>query len=219
MADVYGATELMDISQAHIDSTIYLGDATLEFAETARFARAEGRSADVAQRQAASTSAAGKDCGGQAGMGGQGRAPDARLRGRMGAVPNVDVRSRTRPTLRPVFGQQIAWGESNATQLREFGDRRQDTSATTRTCSTSACAINRPRSGWSACHLTENLGRAAAACASPVCRRRCSQDESVLCRSRTSGRQARRREHPGDRRSGRLAKPRNQLKAFAAAAA
>src|SRR5260221_13851293 len=33
MADVYGAGELMDISQAHIDSTIYLGDATLEFAE------------------------------------------------------------------------------------------------------------------------------------------------------------------------------------------
>jgi hypothetical protein len=33
MAEVYGATELMDISQAHIDSTIYLGDATLEFAE------------------------------------------------------------------------------------------------------------------------------------------------------------------------------------------
>ena len=33
MADVYGATGLMDISQAHIDSTIYLGDATLEFAE------------------------------------------------------------------------------------------------------------------------------------------------------------------------------------------
>src|SRR5690348_18453797 len=33
MADVYGASELMDISQAHIDSTLYLGDATLEFAE------------------------------------------------------------------------------------------------------------------------------------------------------------------------------------------
>ena len=33
MADVYGAAALMDISQAHIDSTIYLGDATLEFAE------------------------------------------------------------------------------------------------------------------------------------------------------------------------------------------
>src|SRR5260221_5927592 len=33
MAEVYGASDLMDISQAHIDSTIYLGDATLEFAE------------------------------------------------------------------------------------------------------------------------------------------------------------------------------------------
>src|SRR5260370_38162364 len=33
MADIYGAADLMDISQAHIDSTIYLGDATLEFAE------------------------------------------------------------------------------------------------------------------------------------------------------------------------------------------
>src|SRR5258705_11913776 len=33
MADVYGAGELMDISHAHVDSTIYLGDATLEFAE------------------------------------------------------------------------------------------------------------------------------------------------------------------------------------------
>ena len=38
MAAVYGADALMDISQAHIDSTIYLGDATLEFA-------ADGRSA------------------------------------------------------------------------------------------------------------------------------------------------------------------------------
>jgi predicted aconitase len=33
MAAVYGASALMDVSQAHIDSTIYLGDATLEFAE------------------------------------------------------------------------------------------------------------------------------------------------------------------------------------------
>ena len=33
MAPVYGAAALMDITQAHIDSTLYLGDATLEFAE------------------------------------------------------------------------------------------------------------------------------------------------------------------------------------------
>ncbi len=33
MAPAYGATELMDISAAHIDSTVFMGDATLEFAE------------------------------------------------------------------------------------------------------------------------------------------------------------------------------------------
>ncbi|MGD8584454.1 MAG: aconitase X, partial [Chloroflexota bacterium] len=33
MADVYGAQELLDISAAHIDSTIYIGQAGLEFAE------------------------------------------------------------------------------------------------------------------------------------------------------------------------------------------
>jgi len=33
MAEVYGATELMDITAAHIDSTIYIGEAGLEFAE------------------------------------------------------------------------------------------------------------------------------------------------------------------------------------------
>src|SRR5262245_41040991 len=33
VAEVYGAERLMDISAAHIDSTLYQGDATLEFAE------------------------------------------------------------------------------------------------------------------------------------------------------------------------------------------
>ena len=33
MADVFGATELMDITGAHIDSTIYIGEAGLEYAE------------------------------------------------------------------------------------------------------------------------------------------------------------------------------------------
>src|SRR5262249_67143 len=33
MAEVYGTDRLMDISHAHVDSAIYLGDATLEFAE------------------------------------------------------------------------------------------------------------------------------------------------------------------------------------------
>src|SRR6202790_2320297 len=33
MAEIQGARELLDISQAHIDSTIYMGEAGLEFAE------------------------------------------------------------------------------------------------------------------------------------------------------------------------------------------
>ena len=33
MAGVYGAEELLDISAAHIDSTIYIGEAGLEYAE------------------------------------------------------------------------------------------------------------------------------------------------------------------------------------------
>ena len=33
MAAVYGATELLDITAAHIDSTIYIGEAGPEFAE------------------------------------------------------------------------------------------------------------------------------------------------------------------------------------------
>ncbi|NIS79767.1 MAG: DUF521 domain-containing protein, partial [Anaerolineales bacterium] len=33
MAEVYGAERLMDITAAHIDSTLYMGEATLEFAE------------------------------------------------------------------------------------------------------------------------------------------------------------------------------------------
>ena len=33
MAEVAGARELLDITNAHIDSTVYIGDAGLEFAE------------------------------------------------------------------------------------------------------------------------------------------------------------------------------------------
>ncbi|MBI3360666.1 MAG: DUF521 domain-containing protein, partial [Chloroflexi bacterium] len=33
MAEIFGASELMNITGAHIDSTIYIGEAGLEFAE------------------------------------------------------------------------------------------------------------------------------------------------------------------------------------------
>src|ERR687888_579223 len=111
MADVYGACELMDISQAHIDSTIYLGDATLEFAE---------RLASLGARVAVPTSlnVSGVDeCGWKEwAVSHEWAAKAARQMlayERMGAVPTWTC-APYQTTMRPVFGQQIAWGESNA---------------------------------------------------------------------------------------------------------
>jgi cis-L-3-hydroxyproline dehydratase len=111
MADVYGATELMDISQAHIDSTIYLGDATLEFAE---------RLASLGARVAVPTSlnVSGVDeCGWKDwAVKPEWAAKAARQMlayQRMGAVPMWTC-APYQTHMRPVFGQQIAWGESNA---------------------------------------------------------------------------------------------------------
>ena len=111
MADVYGASELMDVTQAHIDSTIYLGDATLEFAE---------RLASLGARVAVPTSlnVSGVDeCGWQDWA----VSPEWAARAarqmlayeRMGAVPTWTC-APYQTRMRPVFGQQIAWGESNA---------------------------------------------------------------------------------------------------------
>jgi predicted aconitase len=111
MAGVYGASELMDISQAHIDSTIYLGDATLEFAE---------RLASLGARVAVPTSlnVSGVDqCGWQEwAVTPEWAAKAARQMlayERMGAVPTWTC-APYHTKMRPVFGQQIAWGESNA---------------------------------------------------------------------------------------------------------
>src|SRR4051794_25710141 len=111
MAGVYGATALMDISQAHIDSTIYLGDATLEFAE---------RLASLGARVAVPTSlnVSGVDeCGWQDwAVSPEWAAKAARQMlayERMGAVPTWTC-APYQTHMRPAFGQQIAWGESNA---------------------------------------------------------------------------------------------------------
>src|SRR5215831_11273372 len=111
MADVYGATELMDISQAHVDSTIYLGDATLEFAE---------RLASLGARVAVPTSlnVSGVDeCGWKDwAVSPEWAAKAARQMlayERMGAVPTWTC-APYQTQMRPSFGQQIAWGESNA---------------------------------------------------------------------------------------------------------
>jgi predicted aconitase len=111
MADVYGATELMDISQAHIDSTIYLGDATLEFAE---------RLAALGARVAVPTSlnVSGVD---ECGWKDWAVSPDWAAKAarqmlayeKMGTVP-LWTCAPYQTHMRPAFGQQIAWGESNA---------------------------------------------------------------------------------------------------------
>jgi cis-L-3-hydroxyproline dehydratase len=111
MAGVYGAGALMDISQAHIDSTIYLGDATLEFAE---------RLASLGARVAVPTSlnVSGVDeCGWKDwAVSPEWAAKAARQMlayERMGTVPTWTC-APYQTRMRPAFGQQIAWGESNA---------------------------------------------------------------------------------------------------------
>src|SRR2546428_1255159 len=111
MADVYGARELMDISHAHIDSTIYLGDATLEFAE-----RLSSLGARVAVPTSLNVSGV-DECGWTAWA----VPPDWAAKAarqmlayeKMGAVPMWTC-APYQTHMRPAFGQQIAWGESNA---------------------------------------------------------------------------------------------------------
>src|SRR5207247_4589903 len=111
MAEVYGADTLMDISQAHIDSTIYLGDATLEFAE---------HLSSLGARVAVPTSlnVSGVD---ECGWKDWAVSPDWAAKAarqmlayeQMGAVPTWTC-APYHTKMRPSFGQQIAWGESNA---------------------------------------------------------------------------------------------------------
>jgi cis-L-3-hydroxyproline dehydratase len=111
MAHVQDALELMDISAAHIDSTIYMGDATLEFAE-----RLAGMGARVAVP--ATLNVSGLDEQGWQEW--QVPADYAAKAYRqmvayqsMGCIPTWTC-APYQTEYRPHFGQQIAWGESNA---------------------------------------------------------------------------------------------------------
>jgi predicted aconitase len=111
MADVYRAAELMDISQAHIDSTIYLGDATLAFAE--RLASLGARVAVPTSLNVSGVDECGwKDWAVKADWAAK-AARQMLAYERMGAVPTWTC-APYQTHMRPVFGQQIAWGESNA---------------------------------------------------------------------------------------------------------
>ena len=152
MAGVYGATELMDISQAHIDSTIYLGDATLEFAE-----RLASLGAKVAVPTSLNVSGV-DECGWKDwAVKPEWAAKAARQMlayERMGAVPMWTC-APYQTHMRPVFGQQIAWGESNAISFANsvIGARTERYPDLLDIC----CAITGrvPAVGL---HLTENRG-------------------------------------------------------------
>ncbi|MEM7034284.1 MAG: aconitase X, partial [Chloroflexota bacterium] len=111
MAEVYQADTLMDISAAHVDGTVYMGDATLEFAE-----RLANFGAKVVVPTTLNVSALDEhhwqewsvpeDWASKAHR--QMVAYDS-----MGCVPTWTC-APYQTDLRPSFGQQIAWGESNA---------------------------------------------------------------------------------------------------------
>lgn len=111
MARVFGAAGLMDISGAHIDSTIYIGEAGLEYAE-----RLAGLGARVVVPTTLNVSgldeqhwqewSVPRDWANKAHR--QMIAYQS-----MGAVPTWTC-TPYQTAWRPAFGQQIAWGESNA---------------------------------------------------------------------------------------------------------
>jgi len=111
MAEVAGAKNLLDITGAHIDSTVYIGDAGLEFAE-----RLASLGAKVAVPTTLNVSgldehhwqewAVPNDWARQAHR--QMLAYQS-----MGTIPTWTC-APYQSEMRPSFGQQIAWGESNA---------------------------------------------------------------------------------------------------------
>ena len=111
MGEIQDAERMIDITQAHIDSTIYQGEATLEFAE---------RLAEMGARVVVPSSAnvIGLDEEGWR----EWQVPEQYAQKayrqmqayrQMGCIPTWTC-TPYQTALRPRFGQQIAWGESNA---------------------------------------------------------------------------------------------------------
>jgi predicted aconitase len=111
MARILDAKELMDIEGAHIDSSIYMGEATLEFAE-----RLVELGARVVVPSTLNVSGV-DEHGWQAWSVPPEWAEKARRQmvayERMGCIP-IWTCAPYQSEYKPTFGQQIAWGESNA---------------------------------------------------------------------------------------------------------
>jgi predicted aconitase len=111
MAEIQGAPELLEISQAHIDSTIYMGEAGLEFAE-----KLAGYGAKVAVPTSLNVSGL-DECHWREWPVPEDWAAKAQRQmiayHGMGCVPTWTC-APYQTSMAPKFGQQIAWGESNA---------------------------------------------------------------------------------------------------------
>jgi predicted aconitase len=111
MAELCGADELLDISAAHIDSTIYIGEANLEFAE-----RLASQGARVVVPTTLNVSGLDEHHWKEwpVPTGWAERAlRQMKAYESMGCIPTWTC-APYQTEMRPLFGQQIAWGESNA---------------------------------------------------------------------------------------------------------
>lgn len=111
MAEVAGADELLDIAGAHIDSTVYIGDAGLEFAE-----RLASLGAKVAVPTTLNVSGLDEHNWREWAVPPDWAAKAYRQMAAyqsMGTIPTWTC-APYQTEMRPSFGQQIAWGESNA---------------------------------------------------------------------------------------------------------
>lgn len=111
MAEISGAKELLDITGAHIDSTVYIGDAGLEFAE-----RLANLGAKVAVPTTLNVSGLDEhhwqEWAVPPGWAKQAYRQMVAYQS-MGTVPTWTC-APYQTDMRPSFGQQIAWGESSA---------------------------------------------------------------------------------------------------------
>lgn len=111
MAEVAGAEELLDITGAHIDSTVYIGDAGLEFAE-----RLASLGAKVSVPTSLNVSGVDEHHWQEWAVPSEWATKAHRQMvayQSMGTTPTWTC-APYQTELKPQFGQQIAWGESNA---------------------------------------------------------------------------------------------------------
>src|SRR5215212_9477450 len=111
MAEVAGANELLNISGAHIDSTVYIGEAGLEFAE-----RLASLGAKVAVPTTLNVSGLDEHHWQEWAVPSEWAQQAYRQMvayRSMGTIPTWTC-APYQTEARPLFGQQIAWGESNA---------------------------------------------------------------------------------------------------------